>query len=293
MTGQDMGNLERAEEDYHLVQQVIAYVSETYQDQPEHEDIARALNVDADRLRRTFRQWAGLTPKAFLQAVTLDHARRLLEDSASILDAAYALGLSGPARLHDLFVSHEAMTPGTFKARGRGLCIAYGFHPSPFGRVLLMATDKGLAGLAFADEGEEETALEDMTSRWPAADFIHDPAQTAPYAARIFDCGRWQPDDPLKIIFIGTDFEIRVWETLLKIPMGRLTTYGDVANHLGKPKAFRAVGTAVGKNPLSFVVPCHRVFGKDGGLHGYHWGLTRKQAMLGWETGMITPAPKP
>ena len=231
-------------------------------------------------------RWAGLSPKAFLQALTIDHARKLLRDSASVLDTAYEVGLSGPGRLHDLFVTHEGMAPGVYKSRGRGLSIRYGFHDCPFGRVLVMMTDLGLCGLAFADEGQEPAALADMMKRWPQADYVEDEAAAAPYVSRIFDPGRWKNDQPLRIIFIGTDFETRVWETLLRIPMGKATTYSDIATHIGKPAASRAVGSAVGRNPISFVVPCHRVLGKSGSLCGYHWGLTRKQAILGWEAGV-------
>jgi AraC family transcriptional regulator of adaptative response/methylated-DNA-[protein]-cysteine methyltransferase len=218
--------------------------------------------------------------------VTLDHARGLLADSASVLDATYELGLSGPGRLHDLFVTHDAMTPGEYKARGEGVTIRYGFHPSPFGTALVMVTEHGLAGLAFADEGDEKAALADMTARWPHAAYVEDSAATVSYVRRIFDRDEWKADQPLRVFLIGTDFEVSVWETLLKLPLGKATTYGDIAAHLGKPSASRAVGTAVGKNPISFVVPCHRVIGRDGGLHGYHWGLTRKRAILGWEAGV-------
>ena len=241
-------------------------------------------------LHHLFRRWAGLTPKAFLQAITLQRARELLRDSASVLDAAYEVGLSGPGRLHDLFVTHEAMSPGEWKSGGQGLTIRYGFHPSPFGSALVMATDRGLAGLAFADPGEEEAALADMRSRWPRAAYAQDADATLPLARRIFDPKLWRPERPLRIVLIGTDFELRVWETLLGIPMGRARSYSEIAAMLGKPTAARAVGAAVGKNPISFVVPCHRVLAKSGELCGYHWGLTRKRAMLGWEAGRLKAA---
>jgi AraC family transcriptional regulator of adaptative response/methylated-DNA-[protein]-cysteine methyltransferase len=196
------------------------------------------------------------------------------------------VGLSGPSRLHDLFVTHEGMTPGSYKAQGLGLTIFYGFHPSPFGIALVMVAEQGLAGLAFADEGEEKTTLADMMSRWPNARYREDSARTAPFATRVFNPDAWNSNQPLRVVMIGTDFEIRVWETLLRIPLGKAATYSDIAAHLGKPKAARAVGAAVGKNPVSFVVPCHRVLGKSGSLCGYHWGLTRKRAILGWEAGL-------
>ena len=202
-----------------------------------------------------------------------------------MLDATYEVGLSGPGRLHDLFVTHEAMSPGEWKSGGEGLTIRYGFHPSPFGTALVMATERGLAGLAFADAGEEKAALADMRGagrRRPMSRTARAPRRSRT-ASSIRSCGA--PDRPLRVVLIGTDFEVRVWETLLKIPMGRATTYSDIAAKVGTPKAARAVGAAVGKNPISFVVPCHRVLGKSGDLTGYHWGLTRKRAMLGWEAG--------
>jgi AraC family transcriptional regulator of adaptative response/methylated-DNA-[protein]-cysteine methyltransferase len=276
---------ERLEGDYTVVRRAVAFISERWRAQPDVAAIADACGVTPDELHHLFRRWAGLTPKEFVAALTLDHARKLLRDSASVLDAAYEVGLSGPSRLHDLFVTHEAMSPGEWKAGGEGLWLGYGFHPSPFGIALVIATERGLAGLAFADPGEEAAALDDMRGRWPRAQFREDTARTAPIARRIFDPGLWQRDRPLRVVMIGTDFEVRVWETLLKIPMGLATTYSDIATRIRAPKAARAVGAAVGKNPISFVVPCHRVIGKGGDLTGYHWGLTRKRAMLGWEAG--------
>ncbi len=279
--------MEKQTHDYDLVKHTLAFISENWREQPSLETLADQAGLSPTHLQRLFTRWAGLSPKAFLQAVTLDHARGLLRDSASILDASYELGLSGPGRLHDLFVTHEGMSPGIYKAHGRGLNISYGFHDCPFGRALILITSEGLAGLAFADHGKEKSALADMTSRWPEATYVENQQATAAYAKRIFESERWKPDQPLRIVFIGSDFEIRVWETLLRIPFGKASTYSDIASHIGKPKAARAVGAAVGKNPISFVVPCHRVLGKSGGLCGYHWGLTRKRAILGWEAGVM------
>jgi AraC family transcriptional regulator of adaptative response/methylated-DNA-[protein]-cysteine methyltransferase len=284
----DLSPLSRAAADYDIVRRAIAFLSEHWRAQPEIEAVAEAVGVSATELHHLFRRWAGITPKAFLQAITLDHARRLLRDSASVLDASFEVGLSGPGRLHDLFVTHEAMSPGEWKSGGAGLTISYGFHPSPFGTALVMATERGLAGLAFADSGEERAALADMAGRWPRAKLVEDHARTAPLAQRIFDTKLWRSERPLRVVLIGTDFEVRVWETLLKIPMGRAMTYSDIATSIRAPKAARAVGAAVGKNPISFVVPCHRALGKNGDLTGYHWGLTRKRAMLGWEAGKVS-----
>jgi len=273
--------------DYEIVRRAIAFISRRWRDQPSLERIAAHVGMKPLALQRLFTRWAGLSPKGFLQAVTLDHARTLLDQSASVLDASYETGLSGPGRLHDLFIAHEAMTPGAYKARGEGIVMRWGFHPSPFGSALVILTDRGLAGLAFADPDEEAATLTDMKARWPRATYIEDAAATQPVARRIFDRAAWRPDRPLRVVMIGSDFEIRVWETLLRLPLGKAATYSDIAAHLGRPKAARAVGTAVGRNPLSFVVPCHRVLGKGGSLTGYHWGLTRKRAILGWEAGVV------
>lgn len=273
--------------DYEVVRRAIEFIVDRWRDQPSLEEIAAAVAMKPLALQKLFTRWAGLSPKGFVQALTLDRARALLADSASVLDATYEVGLSGPGRLHDLFVAHEAMTPGDYKAKGRGLVMRWAFHASPFGSALIMTTERGLAGLAFADPDQERQALADMQARWPNAGFVEDAAATAPYAERVFDRGAWRADQPLRIVMIGSDFEIRVWETLLKLPLGAATTYSDIAAHIGKAKAARAVGAAVGRNPLSFVVPCHRVLGKGGSLCGYHWGLTRKRAILGWEAGVL------
>ena len=273
--------------DYDIVRRAIAHIRDNWREQPSIETIAEAAGVTPTELHHLFRRWAGLSPKAFLQALTLDRARALLRQSASVLDVAFEVGLSGPGRLHDLFVTHEAMSPGEWKSGGEGLTLHYGFHSSPFGRALVMATTRGLAGLAFADAGEERSAFADMQRRWPKASYVEDAAGTALLARRIFDPKLWRSEVPLQLVLIGTDFEVRVWEALLKVPMGRLTTYSDLAAKVCSAKAARAVGAAVGKNPIAFVVPCHRVVGRSGSLTGYHWGLTRKRAMLGWEAGQV------
>ena len=286
----DLAPLPDAAADYDVVRRAIAHIRGNWRTQPDIADIAEAAGVSATDLHHLFRRWAGLTPKDFLQALTLDHARALLRQSASVLDASYEVGLSGPGRLHDLFVTHEAMSPGEWKAGGEALTISYGFHPSPFGTALIMATGRGLAGLAFADPGEEQAVLADMQARWPKATYVEDRPGTAAFARRVFDSATWRPDEPLRVVLIGTEFDARVWEALLSIPLGRLTSYSDIAARVRAPKAARAVGAAVGKNPISFVVPCHRVIGKGGDLTGYHWGLTRKRAMLGWEAGKMGTA---
>jgi len=273
--------------DYDIVRRVIERISLDYRDQPGLEELAAETGQTPLALQRLFSRWAGLTPKAFLQAVTLDHARRLLDQGMPLLDTALEVGMSGPGRLHDLFVTHEAMSPGDFKTRGAGLTMRYGFHPSPFGTALVIATDRGLAGLAFCDPGSEAESLADMTRRWPNASYVEDAAATAPYAARIFEPANWRQDQPLRVVLIGSDFQIRVWQALLRIPLGQVCSYSTIAERIGRPTASRAVGAAIGANPISFVVPCHRALGKSGALTGYHWGLTRKRAMLGWEHGRV------
>jgi AraC family transcriptional regulator, regulatory protein of adaptative response / methylated-DNA-[protein]-cysteine methyltransferase len=271
--------------DYATVKRAIEFISTRWRDQPSIEAIACHVGLSASHLQFVFKRWAGLTPKAFLQAITIERARELLRDSATVLDTAYDVGLSGPSRLHDLFVTHEALTPGDY--RRDDLTLAFGFHDSPFGETIVVAAPRGLAGLGFVDEGKREAALADMQRRWPRAKFVANADATAPYVARAFDPNQWQPETPLRIVLIGTDFELRVWETLLAVPMARATTYSDIARRIGKPKAARAVGAAVGRNPISFVVPCHRVLGRSGALTGYHWGLARKQAIIGWEAGRV------
>lgn len=276
--------------DYDAVRRAIAFLSENWLEQPDLDDLADHLGLSAAHCQKLFKRWCGLSPKEFLQAITIDNARNLLDGSASLLDCAHEVGLSGSSRLHDLFVDHIAMTPGDYKRRGEGIEIGYGFHGSPFGEALVMATERGIAGLAFVNEDigqTREQALDDMMRRWPNADYQAQPDVTARHARHIFDPRKWSPEQPVRLVMIGTDFEVRVWEALLKIPMGRAVSYTDIARHIGKPQASRAVGSAVGRNPISFVVPCHRVLRADGSLGGYHWGLTRKRALIGWETGHV------
>ena len=275
-------------DDYAVVRQAIEFISLEWQSQPSLETIARHVGLTPMALHRLFTRWAGLTPKTFLQAVTLDHARSLLRDSGSVLDASHALGLSGPARLHDLFVTHEAMTPGDVKKGGAGATLSWGVHPSPFGLTSIVEKDGRLAGLGFVDDDSAANPLDLFVKRWPAADFVHDPVRTEAIARRVFDRSEWNAERPLRIVLIGTDFEIRVWEALLEVPFGRASSYSAIAARIGKPTASRAVGGAIGRNPISFVVPCHRIIGKSGGLTGYLWGLTRKRAILGWETGVAS-----
>lgn len=279
--------------DYDTVRRALRFLSEQWQDQPDLDALAAHLCLSPAHCQKLFKRWCGLSPKEFVQAVTLDHARQMLEGSASVLDAAHEVGLSGTGRLHDLFVTHEAMTPGDTRRRGKGLGMAYGFHPTPFGEALAAMTTRGLAGLAFVDEDKgqtRDTLLAEMTARWPRASWRHAPEASAATVSDIFNPGGTRRE--IKLILVGTDWEVRVWRTLLDIPVGRAVSYIDVARHVCTERAARAVGTAVSKNPIAFVVPCHRVMRSDGGLGGYHWGLTRKWAIIGWEAGQVVRAAK-
>jgi AraC family transcriptional regulator of adaptative response/methylated-DNA-[protein]-cysteine methyltransferase len=277
--------------DYETVQAAIRYLSENGPDTLDLSRFARALGLSERGLTDLFRRWCGLSPKSFAQAVALDHAKSLLNARASVLDTTYEVGLSSTSRLHDLFVAYEAMPPGVFRARGEGIDMVWGAAPSPFGTAVATMTEYGLSGLGFADETMSvEQAFADLANRWPNARFSRDDARVAPVIAHVFDPARWSADRPVRVVLIGTDFEVQVWETLLKIPVGKATTYASVANEIGRPTASRAVGAAVGKNPISFVVPCHRVIGTSGALTGYHWGVPRKRAILGWEAGVISAA---
>ena len=276
--------------DYERVRHAIAFISEEWQSQPSLAAVAAEIGLDPTVFQRRFTRIAGLTPKTFLQAVTLNRTRQMLASSASVEEASFAAGLSGTSRLHDLYVAHEAMPPGAYRARGAGLAMEYGFHATAFGRALVVANGGRLAGIGFAEPAQETEALDDFRRRWPKAVFTENPAATEPLARRVFDKSQWQAGSPLRVILIGTDFEIRVWEALLDVPFAGATSYSDIAARVCTPKAARAVGAAVGRNPISFVVPCHRVLGKSGDLTGYHWGLTRKRAILGWEAGVAVEA---
>lgn len=277
--------------DYDTIQAAIRYLSQNGPDVADLAGFARALGLSERQLTELFRRWCGLSPKSFAQAVALDHAKSLLRNQQSVLDTTYAVGLSSTSRLHDLFVTYEAMPPGVFRAGGAGLDMIWGVGPSPFGLAVVTATEYGMSGLGFADETTSvDAAFADLANRWPNARFTRNDEQVAPMIAEAFDPARWSADRPVRVVLIGTDFEVQVWETLLKIPVGRATTYQSVASHIGRPTASRAVGAAVGKNPISFVVPCHRVVGSSGALTGYHWGVPRKRAILGWEAGVISAA---
>ena len=276
-------NHESLSSDYYRIEQALRYLQANYRQQPSLAEIAASVHLSEYHFQRLFLRWVGISPKRFLQYLTKESAKQLLAKSHSLLDVSLQLGLSGPSRLHDLFITCEAVTPGEFKQRGANLTIRYGFHPTPFGDCLLALTDHGLCGLSFAEEGNPQALLADLHQRWAQADLIHDPTSTAPYAARIFQLAGEPGAPPLQLYLSGTNFQLKVWQALLYIPPGQLTTYGKIAADMGQPNASRAVGSAVGDNPIAYLIPCHRVIRQAGELGGYRYGLARKQAILGWE----------
>jgi AraC family transcriptional regulator of adaptative response/methylated-DNA-[protein]-cysteine methyltransferase len=269
--------------EYQRIEKAIRFLAENYHHQPSLEEVARNVNLSEYHFQRLFRRWAGISPKRLVQFLTLEHAKKALEESRSVLDATYDAGLSSPSRLHDLFVNAEAMTPGEFKTKGAGLKISYGFHLSPFGECLLAATQRGICGLGFVGEGGRLQALGDFKRRWPAAEFQENSQKTGPYIDRIFSPKKRNGTNPVKLLLMGTNFQIKVWEALLRIPAGSVVCYEDLARQIGKPSASRAVGSAVARNPISFLIPCHRAIRKMGITGDYHWGAARKKAILAWE----------
>jgi AraC family transcriptional regulator of adaptative response/methylated-DNA-[protein]-cysteine methyltransferase len=246
------------------------------------DQLASQMDMSPAHFQRLFSAWVGVSPKRYQQYLTLGHAKTLLRERFTTLHAAHASGLSGSGRLHDLFVRWEAMSPGEFAQGGAGLKIRWGWFESPFGPALVMGTDKGICGIAFSAETGAEAAMEDLTGRWPKATFVEDPMMLRPWVLTAFGAA----DDRLDrapIYLIGAPFQIKVWEALLTIPSGQVTTYSEIAEAIGNPRAVRAVGTAVGRNPISWLIPCHRALRKSGGLGGYHWGLPVKRAMLAFE----------
>lgn len=253
------------------------------------ETLAARMNMSPAHFQRLFSHWVGVSPKRYQQYLALDHARHLLRDRFTTLETAGSVGLSGPGRLHDLFVKWEAMSPGEYANMGQGLTIRWGWFDSPFGTALVMGTDRGICGIGFASETGPDTAMEDLRSRWPEAEFVEDAAGLLPWVRTAFGAERGH--EPTPIYLIGAPFQVQVWEALLKIPSGHVTTYSEIAQSIGHPKAARAVGTAVGRNPVSLLIPCHRAIRKSGGLGGYHWGLPVKRAILAWEAARADGQP--
>lgn len=273
--------------DYDTVAQAIRFLKKEFRSQPSLEDVARHVGLSPFHFQRLFSRWAGVSPKRFLQFLTVEHAKDRLRQSQAVLSAALEVGLSGPARLHDLFVTTEGVTPGEFKNLGDHVEVQWGIHPSRFGLMLLGATDRGICHLAFLDSGDADgsRAHTELERSWPRARFTRSQDATRNLVDLIFRSGTsHQPRGPLYLFLKGTNFQLRVWNALLRIPPGHLSTYGRLAAALGSPRAARAVGAAVGRNPVGYLIPCHRVIREEGDLGGYRWGVDRKAAILGWES---------
>lgn len=274
--------------DYQRVEQAIRYVQTNRARQPSLEEVAGHVGVSPAYLQRVFRRWAGVSPKTLLRYLTVEHAKRLLRESHSVLDAAYDAGLSSPSRLHDHFITLEAITPGEYKTGGAGLLVAYGVHDSPFGPCFLATTARGVCWMAFLEDfGDAESQLAELRRTWPQAKINKDLASTAKLARRIFARNVEHGDAPIPLLVKGTNFQVQVWRALLQVPTGAATTYQALANAIGRPKACRAVGQAVGDNPIAYLIPCHRVLRQVGDFSGYRWGVDRKTAMLAWETARV------
>ena len=273
--------------DYERIEKAIKYIEARFDRRPELKEIADHVGLSEFHFQRLFSRWVGISPKRFLQFLTKEYVKELLSRPTSLLDATYDAGLSSPGRLHDLFVSCEAVTPGEFKTGGRGLTIVYGWHPSPFGECLVARTERGICWLSFVRNGNRQALIAEFTAAWRNARVVEDGDRTRPLIARIYDPAMWNRSSPLPVLVKGTNFQIKVWEALLKIPVGTVVTYEDIALYIGFPKAMRAVGNAVGKNPVSFVIPCHRVIRKTAEFGNYGGGPERKRAMLGWEASLV------
>ena len=272
----------KVNDDFQRIAAAIHYLVDRQEDQPELEDVAAVVGLSPHHFQRVFTRWAGLSPKKFLKHITLDAAKNRLDASLSVMDAAFDVSLSGASRLHDLFVTVDAVTPGEYKSQGNGMVFKYGFHPSLFGEVIVVVSERGLAGLGFTTEIGRTQALAEQNNGWDRATWKHDQKVTNSYAEQVFS-GAPNPTVPLSVLMRGTPFQIKVWEALLRIPSGKVISYGVLANRLGQPTAARAVGTACGANRVGFLIPCHRVIRETGAITGYRWGADRKHAMLAWE----------
>lgn len=283
---------DRSSADYHRIERAIRFLDESTPVRPSLEQVARHVGMSSFHFQRLFTRWAGISPKRFSQVLALEYAKDRLLASRNMIDATYDAGLSSGGRLHDLFVTLDAVTPGEFRELGHGLTISAGFHDTPFGEALLATSDRGLCGLTF-HEGSRRAALKDLAARWPNATIVEQPRKTAPLAARIFKLLEVRDPQglvPLGLLVRGTNFQVKVWQALLQIPAGSVATYEDIASAIGSPNAVRAVGTAIGRNPVAFLIPCHRVIRTTGALGGYRWGLPRKRAMLAWEARSAAPS---
>lgn len=271
--------------DYQRIEQAIIFLEKNFYHQPTLKEIADSVYVSEYHFQRLFSSWVGISPKRFLQYLTKEYAKRLLKESRNVLDVSFETGLSSPGRLHDLFVNCEAVTPGEFKDQGEGLRIEYGIHPTPFGDILLATTARGICWLSFVKKEGPEQEIQNLQKSWPKGELCENASETQKLANRVFAIsynGSSKPQS-FNLFLKGTNFQIKVWEALLKIPAGQVVSYEDVAAYIGKPKAVRAVANAVGRNPIPFIIPCHRVIRKIGEFGGYAGGTARKKALLGWE----------
>ncbi|NHN27774.1 methylated-DNA--[protein]-cysteine S-methyltransferase [Flavobacterium jejuense] len=272
---------EQQQSNYHRIAEAIGYIKDNFQQQPNLEDVAQKINLSPFHFQRLFSEWVGTSPKKFLQYTTVEYAKKLLKDNqATLFETAYETGLSGTGRLHDLFVNIEGMTPATYKNGGKELVINYSFQESPFGTILVASTDKGICYMAFVTEDSDAFTL--LQNQFPKAQFQFLVDEMQQNALHIFSQD-WSKLNQIKLHLKGTDFQLKVWQTLLRIPFGQLTTYGTIAHTLENPNASRAVGTAIGNNPVAFLIPCHRVIQATGLVGGYMWGNVRKTAIIGWE----------
>jgi AraC family transcriptional regulator, regulatory protein of adaptative response / methylated-DNA-[protein]-cysteine methyltransferase len=272
---------------YITIDRALRQLADNREEQPRLAELAADAGMSEFYFQRVFKEWVGISPKKFLQHLTLEAAKLRLRQSMNVLDTAYDVGLSSPGRLHDLFVTLEAMTPGNYRQRGQGLDIYYGFHHSPFGECLLATTEQGICGIGFSSEIGRDASLADFQNRWPAARFTRNPPRTGALVSAVFPQRAIEPGATvprLSLVVPGTPFQVKVWQALLEVPTGHLVTYNYIAKKLGyKKTAARAVGQAVGANPVSWLIPCHRVIRETGAITGYHWGIPRKLAMIGWE----------
>ena len=270
-------------EDYDRIEKAIGYIVGHVNSQPSLDDVAEHLNLSPWHFQRLFRRWAGISPKRFLQIQTLEHAKNMLKQSRSVMETTNALGLGSSSRLHDHFVTLEAVTPGEFKTGGRGLDMYWGIHITPFGRALIAVSDRGISHLSFIDEQTQDSCIQEIAENWPNARLTHASKNTASYVQKIFS-RQDITGNTIPLFVQGTNFQVNVWRALLRIPPGCLMTYGQLSEMIGKPGSARAVGTAVATNPVAFLIPCHRVIRASGVIGNYRWGSIRKRAILGWET---------
>ena len=269
--------------EYLRIEKAINYLEKHFQDQPSLQELAEHLNMSPFHFQRVFKRWAGISPKRFIQFLTIDYAKNMLDQNRSVLDTTYESGLSSPGRLHDLFVTIDGVTPGEFKTKGVGIEIVYGIHSSPFGECLLAITERGICGLAFTTDKGLGKALADLQNQYEQAKLRESAQTTKPFLDQIFPSNLGDGGRSVSLFLKGTNFQIKVWEALLRIPQGFVCSYEEIADYVGKPTAVRAVGNAVAANPVAYIIPCHRVIRKIGAIGDYRHGTTRKKAMIGWE----------